>query len=133
MSPQGPARSTRQRVAVAEILDETSEFRTAQDLHDILRHRGTGIGLTTVYRNLQALVEAGEVDAIRTADGEAAYRRCSSSHHHHLICRLCGATVEVADDAVESWATKVSREHGFTDVTHTVEVHGVCATCTKKS
>lgn len=129
MSSPGPTRSTRQRVAVGAILDETSEFRTAQDLHDILRHRGTGIGLTTVYRNLQALVDAGEVDAIRTADGEAAYRRCSPTHHHHLICRRCGATVEVADDAVESWATKVAAEHGFSDVTHTVEVHGVCASC----
>ena len=131
MTGQANQRTTKQRIAVAEILDQTEEFRTAQDLHDILRHRGTGIGLTTVYRNLQALVESGQVDAIRRADGEAAYRRCSPSHHHHLVCRQCGATVEVGDEAVETWAAKVASQHGFSDVTHTVEVHGVCAACAK--
>lgn len=128
-----PMRTTRQRIAVAALLDELSEFRTAQDLHDLLRHRGTGIGLTTVYRNLQALVDAGEVDAIRTPEGEAAYRRCSSQHHHHLVCRGCGRAVEVSDDAVEQWATRVAKEHGFVEVTHTVEVHGTCKDCALKS
>lgn len=128
----GPQRTTKQRLAVSALLDELSEFRTAQDLHDLLRHRGTGIGLTTVYRNLQALADAGEVDAIRTPDGEAAYRRCSTHHHHHLVCRGCGKTVEVSDEAVERWASSVADEHGFVDVTHTVEVHGTCADCARK-
>ncbi|MGZ4595149.1 MAG: Fur family transcriptional regulator [Actinomycetes bacterium] len=122
-------RSTRQRAAVSAVLDELDDFRSAQDLHAMLRQRGEGIGLTTVYRTLQALSDAGEIDVLRTDDGEAVYRRCSTGHHHHLVCRSCGRTVEVEGPAVERWADRVATENGFVDVSHTLEVFGTCATC----
>lgn len=125
----GPVRATRQRTAVSDLLDTTDEFRSAQELHEELRRRGEGIGLTTVYRTLQALVDSGSVDVLRTGTGEAVYRRCSTGHHHHLVCRDCGATVEVEGPAVETWARAVAAAHGFTEVSHTVEVFGRCADC----
>ena len=85
-------RPTKQRAAVSAVLDELAEFRSAQDLHALLRQRGENVGLTTVYRTLQALADAGEVDVLRADDGEAVYRRCSSGHHHHMVCRNCGRT-----------------------------------------
>lgn len=125
----GRQRATRQRAAVSSVLDDVEEFRTAQDLHDLLRRRGESVGLTTVYRTLQALTDAGEVDVLRTAEGEAAYRRCSRGHHHHLVCRHCGRTVEVEGPAVERWADKIASQHGFTDVAHTLEIFGTCEEC----
>ncbi|AGI90741.1 Zinc uptake regulation protein [Streptomyces sp. ADI96-15] len=123
-------RSTRQRAAVAAALAQVDEFRSAQDLHDILKHQGDSVGLTTVYRTLQSLADAGEVDVLRTHDGEAVYRRCSTGdHHHHLVCRVCGKAVEVEGPAVEKWADSVAASHGFVDVDHTVEIFGTCAEC----
>ncbi len=122
-------RSTRQRTAVSTVLDNLEDFRSAQDIHDVLRHRGDPVGLSTVYRTLQALADTGEVDVLRTADGESVYRRCSTGHHHHLVCRSCGRTVEVEGAAVERWAARTATEHGFTDVSHTLEVFGTCASC----
>jgi len=122
-------RATRQRVAVSSILDQIDDFRSAQDIHAILRSRGDSVGLTTVYRTLQSLADAGKVDVLRTGDGESVYRRCSTSHHHHLVCRTCGRTVEVEGPAVERWAEKVGAEHGFVRVTHNVEVFGTCPDC----
>lgn len=123
-------RATRQRTAVADALTRTDSFTSAQSLHDLLRHDGASVGLTTVYRHLQALADAGEIDVLRTADGEAVYRRCAGAeHHHHLVCRSCGATVEVTGPAVEAWAAAVAADNGFTDVSHTFEVFGTCATC----
>jgi Fur family ferric uptake transcriptional regulator len=122
-------RSTKQRTAISALLDDVGEFRSAQDLHDELRRRGEGIGLTTVYRTLQTLAEAGAVDVLRTDTGESIYRRCSSGHHHHLVCRVCGHTVEVEGPAVEQWAHDIADAHGFTDISHTVEVFGVCQDC----
>ena len=124
-----PQRRTRQRAAVDQILSHLEEFRTAQQIHDDLRHSGDSVGLTTVYRTLQAMVESGELDALRTDDGETAYRRCSSGHHHHLVCRSCGRTVEVSGPAVERWATAVADEHGFRDVSHDLEIFGTCSAC----
>ncbi|PKV99773.1 Fur family zinc uptake regulator [Amycolatopsis echigonensis] len=126
-APVPGRRSTKQRAAVVDLLSTVDDFRSAQELHDELRKRGDGIGLTTVYRTLQSLSEAGEIDVLRTDSGEAIYRRCSSHHHHHLVCRVCGRTVEVEGPAVERWAEKIAADHGFTDINHTVEITGTCA------
>jgi Fur family ferric uptake transcriptional regulator len=126
-------RTTRQRTAVMELLADVEEFRSAQELHELLRHKGESVGLTTVYRTLQALADAGEIDVMRPPGGEHLYRRCSSGHHHHLVCRVCGRTVEVAGPTVESWADRVAAEHGFADVSHTLEIFGTCAECAAKA
>ena len=130
-SAGGPQRKTRQRAAVGAILERSDQFRTASQIHDDLRHQGENIGLTTVYRTLTVLAESGEVDVLRNATGEAMYRRCeSANHHHHLVCRRCGATVEIEGPAVESWAQRVADQHGFSDLSHTAEIFGVCRDCT---
>jgi Fur family transcriptional regulator, ferric uptake regulator len=122
-------RSTRQRAAISALLENVEEFRSAQELHDELRRRGEGIGLTTVYRTLQSMAAAGLLDTLRTDSGESVYRRCSDHHHHHLVCRTCGTTVEVEGAAAEAWAAEVAAQHGFSDVSHTIEIFGVCADC----
>lgn len=124
-----PMRPTRQRTAVIEALGTLDGFHSSQELHDLMRHRGEAVGLSTVYRTLQALAAAGAVDVIVREDGESAYRRCSPAHHHHLVCRDCGRTVEVEGPAVERWAEAVSAEHGFTEVSHTLEIFGRCPSC----
>lgn len=122
-------RSTRQRAAIAALLERVEEFRSAQELHDELRRQGENIGLTTVYRTLQAMSAANQVDTLRTDTGESLYRRCSEHHHHHLVCRDCGTTVEVEGPAVEAWAAEVAAQHGFSDVSHTIEIFGACPNC----
>jgi len=125
-----PQRSTKQRAAIKDALEAAAGFRSAQELHDELKAQGRRVGLTTVYRNLQALAQAGEVDVLRANDGEVIYRRCASGeHHHHLVCTECGTSVEVASDEIEQWADRVAQNHGFTPVEHTAEVFGICAAC----
>jgi Fur family transcriptional regulator, ferric uptake regulator len=125
---------TKSRDAVHEILRQSTGFRSAQDVFAAMRAGGSKIGLTTVYRALQSLSNAGRVDTLRTDDGESVYRACQSeSHHHHLVCRRCGCTVEVAGPGVEHWAETVGAEHGFTEVTHTLEVFGTCGSCSAAS
>jgi Fur family ferric uptake transcriptional regulator len=122
-------RNTRQRAAVAGLLAESDEFRSAQDIHATLRSRGASVGLATVYRNLGLMAELGEVDTLVRDDGETVYRQCSDVHHHHLVCRQCGRTVEVTGPAVESWANVVAAEHGVSQVSHTLELVGLCSSC----
>ena len=123
-------RNTRQRPEILELLEKLDDFRSAQQLHEILRARGSTVGLATVYRAVQTLSEQGDVDVLRTADGESVYRRCERrNHHHHLVCRECGRTVEIDGPDAEAWATRTGAVHGFTDISHTIELFGVCDEC----
>ena len=95
-------KATRQRAAIAQALAAASGFHSAQELHDQLRAAGHKLGLTTVYRALQALSDTGVVGSMRREDGEIIYRRCATQiHHHHLVCRSCGFAVEIENEEVE--------------------------------
>ena len=131
MTGTEPARrTTRQRSAVLAVLDDLEQFRSAQEIHAELLRRGDSVGLSTVYRSLSTLATDGDIDTLLRDDGETLYRRCrGASHHHHLVCRDCGATVEVDGPTVERWAERVATEHGYDDVSHTLEIFGRCAAC----
>lgn len=137
--PSGPVRrvgrerSTRQFQAVLDELARSADFRSAQDIHAGVRARGASVGLATVYRALQSLVESGRADVLRTGAGESVYRECGQTHHHHLVCRRCGKTVEIQGPAVERWTDQMADKHGYTDVSHTVELLGTCAACHGRS
>jgi len=124
------SRQTRQGQAVLNVVLGSDNFRSAQDIHAELRASGETVGLTTVYRHLSLLTEDGRIDALQTADGELVYRRChSEQHHHHVVCRRCGRVSEVELANLERWAEDVAEALGYTDITHTVEIFGVCAGC----
>ncbi|MFN3865193.1 MAG: Fur family transcriptional regulator [Demequina sp.] len=122
---------TRQRTAVLELLDKHSEFRSAQAWHDTLRHDGSSVGLATVYRTLQSLAEAGDLDTVVTDSGETLYRRCEAGeeHHHHLRCRVCGRAEDIDVPDFEVWADRIAASHGYSRIDHTVELTGVCKEC----
>jgi Fur family transcriptional regulator, ferric uptake regulator len=123
-------RSTRQKRALAAILEASDGFRSAQELHAELQTQGENIALTTIYNQVRALADAGELDALRTDDGETRYRRCNSNeHHHHLVCRHCGTAIEIDGPAVERWANQTAKSHGYTEVAHTLEIIGTCPDC----
>ena len=130
-------RSTKQGAAVRDALHAAGGFRSAQDVYAVLRADGGAVGLSTVYRHLQSLVDDGVVDVIQNPDGEATYRYCGAPvtghHHHHLVCRRCGRTEEIEGRAVERWAGEVAAQHGYADVDHTVELFGLCPACAAAS
>ena len=119
------SRQTEQRRAIVETLRGSDVALTAQELHGRLR----GVGLATVYRNLQRLADEGEADSIRRDNGELAFVLCGGGHHHHLTCRSCGRVEQVRDCRLDEWAAAVARDHGFRDVHHSAELVGVCSSC----
>lgn len=122
-------RVTKQRLAIQEVLTTQTNFRSAQEIHSLLTASGNEIGLSTVYRNLTEMFESAEVDMLIATDGESLYRLCSNDHHHHLTCSSCGLTIEITGEALEVWAKQVGADHGFTNITHTLEISGTCKSC----
>jgi Fur family ferric uptake transcriptional regulator len=119
------SRRTEQREAIVEALRASERAVTAQELHGTLE----GVGLATVYRNLQRLADDGTADTLRRESGEQAFLICDAGHHHHLICRVCGRVERVRDCRLDDWAAAVAAEHGFGEVEHHAELVGVCEAC----
>ena len=119
------SRQTEQRQAILEALRASDRAVTAQELHGDLE----GVGLATVYRNLQRLAEDGTADTLRRDNGEQALLICGDGHHHHLTCRVCGRVERVRDCRLDDWASDVAAEHGFAQVEHHAELVGVCRAC----
>src|SRR2546430_16991565 len=80
------SRRTDQREAILDALSASDRAVTAQELHGQLE----GVGLATVYRNLQRLADAGDADTLRRANGEIAFLICGRGPHPPLTCRGCG-------------------------------------------
>jgi Fur family transcriptional regulator, ferric uptake regulator len=121
-------RATRQRLTVLEALRGREGSVTAQDLHMELRQSGDPVGLTTVYRTLASLAEAGFLDTF-TREGEQAFRLCGDAHHHHLVCETCNKVEEITAEEVERWVSQVAETRGFTVTGHRADIFGVCADC----
>jgi Fur family ferric uptake transcriptional regulator len=123
------SRRTEQREAIVHALRRQDRAVTAQELHAEL----DGVGLATVYRNLQRLTDEGTADTLRRDSGELAFLACDGGHHHHLSCRVCGRVERVQDCRLDDWARSVAAQHGFAEVEHHAELIGVCAACARQA
>ncbi|WP_081618148.1 Fur family transcriptional regulator [Mycobacterium sp. 155] len=129
-SPSRRRRTAAQR-AVLAVLDGSESFRSAQQLYRQLRQQQSQrFGLTTVYRILRTLVEDKVAETQRAEDGELLYRlRTTSEHRHYLLCRQCGRAEAFTSAPFEDQTHQLSREFDYTDVTHHVDLYGVCPRC----
>ena len=114
---------------VKSYLSASEGFVSAQSLYQTISSDKKKIGLTTVYRALQKMVDSGEVDTVRNPLGESEYRFCTPSHHHHLVCTQCGFTVEIDGGAIESWASTAANKNGFSSISHIADIYGLCRQC----
>lgn len=126
-------RRTRQLEAVLAAVQGVPDFQSAADIFTKLQTQGSPVGLATVYRNLAALAEDGTLDTVKSPDGTTLYRECGTSeHHHHLVCRNCGKTEEFHLEGLEASLSKMAQERGFSAIKHTVELSGLCDSCSGK-
>ncbi|WP_308206689.1 transcriptional repressor [Mycobacterium paraense] len=113
------------------MLREHENFRSAQQIYlDIRHHRQLRIGLTSVYRILRTMATDRIAETQRAEDGEVLYRlRTGQDHRHYLVCRQCGRAEGFTPVDIEEDTRRLSRQHRYTDVTHYVDLYGICPRC----
>lgn len=130
---RGPYRS-RQRYAVLLALAHIPGFISAQDLYTRMRHTNDRIGLSTVYRALHTLADAGHIDTIRSATGEQLFQWCPNPGcTHFLVCSHCDNHIPIDTRPVQHWATTLAAHHGFTNIDLHIELTGTCPDCTDRT
>ena len=124
-------RVTAPRLAMLNILAAATRPLSAEEIHAAA---GDGtLDLVTVYRSLGALDEAGIVQRHPLERGRSLYALVAPGHHHHhVICRRCGS-IERLPGCDTSRLEAAARGKGFSDLTHIMEIYGICPTCSTKT
>ena len=124
-------RNTRQRRVIMEELQELKSHPTAQELHDIVRRRLPKISLSTIYRNLDALVQQG---AILKLDSSGAQSRFdgNSAPHCHVLCTSCGKIYDVQSPPAELVDKHMESLDGFVVHSWRLEYQVTCPACRDK-
>ena len=129
---------TNQRLLVLQVLAEhKDEHMTAEDIFELVREDYPEIGLATIYRTVQLLLDMQLVDRILLDDGCVRYeigefldeRDGHRHHHHHLICTECGSVTAFRDDLLEELEVYIERETGFQVTDHELKFYGMCRKC----
>jgi len=117
------------RHAVVAALSSQECCLTAQELHDSLRQSGRTVGVASIYRVLDLLVERDLVERVDTGVGSARFeaRQPSGEHHHHLVCDDCGKVEAFADEALERAIHEVEQREGAR--AHHILLRGACTEC----
>jgi Fur family peroxide stress response transcriptional regulator len=121
---------TVQRRTVFEALSARRDHPTADQVYDAVKGRIPGLSRTTVYRVLEALVEAGFVRKVHHAGGVARFDPVTH-RHHHLVCEVCGRLVDLDDAAVPALRLPEARGSGFRIKDYSVSFLGLCGACAR--
>ena len=122
-------RGTAQRRAIQEALADAPGPLTAQELHDRARARLDGLGLATVYRNLNELEREGVVVPVHLPGDATRYEPAGRGHHHHFRCLRCDTVFELEVGCPLSLLENVTLPGGMRVTGHELVLFGVCASC----
>jgi Fur family ferric uptake transcriptional regulator len=135
-------RLTVPRQAILDVLSKTSQHLSAEDIYLTVHKVYPAIGLTTVYRTLELLVQTGMVFKFDFGDGRARYELSegpgSIGHHHHLVCTGCGRIIDYRDfideeiELLKQTEKGLSRKYKFKITNHLIQFYGLCEKCQGK-
>lgn len=122
-------RITQPRRAVIRALLEDAGYSSPSEIRERARSHCSSVGLVTVYRTLDLLSEMGFVRRIHTENGCHGFAVTDHGHRHHLICRQCGAAVEIEGCDLSAFLARVGQETGYLIEEHLLELEGLCSSC----
>jgi Fe2+ or Zn2+ uptake regulation protein len=121
-------RVTPQRLMVARVLSDLDRHVTAEVVFDEVSRRMPGVSLPTVYATLELLEGMGLIHRVASERGAVIYDPRTDAHHH-LVCRRCGAIVDVDAQVEAEELLSAARSAGFAPDHAQVVVRGLCANC----
>lgn len=104
---------------------------TAEEIAEEIQQRAPDVHLSTIYRNLDELERIGVVSHSHLGHGPATYH-LATKVHGHLVCEICGITIEAPDAIFGDLAEKIVSEHGFVIDPHHFAVLGRCRNCQRQ-
>ena len=135
-------RLTVPRETILDALTKTSKHLSAEDIYMTVHKVYPNIGLTTIYRTLELLVQIGLVLKFDFGDGRARYELAEgpqgARHHHHLICTNCGRVIDYTEfideekELLSQTEKGLSKKYNFKITNHLIQFYGLCDKCQNK-
>ena len=123
-------RITPARLGLIEIFESTEKPLSVARIISSLSDKKINVNKTTVYRELDFLLDIGKITEVIISSGKKYYETSGSKHHHHLICRGCGIIKDVVlENDLGDEETKIEKHNSFKIQNHSLEFFGLCANC----
>jgi Fur family ferric uptake transcriptional regulator len=118
-------RMTEQRRVIARVLGDSQDHPDVEELHRRASKIDDKISISTVYRTLRLLEDAGIIERHDFRDGRSRYEPVPDEHHDHLINLRTGEVTEFRSEDIERMQEAIARMLGFKLVDHRLELYGV--------
>ena len=126
-------RVTPQRVLILETIREGGGHLDADEIYRLSRRKAPRLSLSTVYRTINVLKEAGVIEELHLGEEHHHYElRDQKGHHHHLICQGCGKVIEFECPFSQELLRELGGEHDFEITGARLNLVGYCAACRRK-
>jgi Fur family transcriptional regulator, ferric uptake regulator len=123
---------TGQRDTILRTFVETRDHLSTDELFRLVKKKDPRIGFTTVYRTLKLLTECGLASEVAFHDGVARYEhQFYRRNHHHMVCTVCGSSVEFFSPEIEKVEKEIGRKHHYSTTRHSFQIFGMCERCSK--
>jgi Fur family ferric uptake transcriptional regulator len=122
-------RITQARTAILELFENTKKPISASSIHSMLLRLGVNVNITTVYREIEFLVEKEILEKIPLKDSELYYELKDREHHHHLLCTSCGTIEDIALKSEKKLLEEVQNSTKYSINRHNISFFGYCPKC----
>src|SRR3954447_6113687 len=122
-------RNTQASALVADLLRAYARPLSVQELHEQVRERLPRTAYSTVYRVVGRLEADGRVRRVDWRERGSRYEWAELPHHHHIVCSVCGRSVDIDDADLGFDEERVRAATGFLVVHHSIELEGICPDC----
>ncbi|QNB46446.1 transcriptional repressor [Thermanaerosceptrum fracticalcis] len=121
------------KIIISVFCSSEDKFLNAAEIYDQVRSRNPKINFSTVYRNLEILVESRLIEKLNFADGAKFKLRGPESHLHHMICKSCHKTERLPYCPLGELEKTLRESTDFLPTEHRIEIYGYCKECRKNS
>jgi Fur family peroxide stress response transcriptional regulator len=122
-------RITPQRIAILETIRRGAGHLDASEIYRLSKLEAPNLSLSTVYRTIALLKDAGLVEELRLGEDHHHYELRADDGHHHLVCQSCGRVVEFDCPFSEALLCNLGAEHGFEITDARLSLTGYCLDC----
>ncbi len=119
---------TDQRKAILDVIQNVQEHLTADQVYDVVKIDLPRLSLSTVYRNLEMMAEAGILSRLELPGSQRRYD-WNVSVHHHALCSKCGCIADIPAEALFDSEIVGKNIDGFKVSGYRLELTGLCIQC----